>query len=163
MFASGRFYLPRDNVHFGPIPTLVGPKVVWTRPGLRAFLEAVNEVCHVCVWSSMVYSTTERIVEFLFQGLQKPSLILGQESCGILYDEDGRVVMSQTSCWKKQFFKILKSGLWDVSDRLDWNLLKLRPTPQNTLLIDDSPTKGCLNHVLAFMTTIHGVVPLEVR
>ncbi len=64
------------------VPTLIGPKGVYTRPRLREFLAAISDITsHVVIWSSMKRSTVEAVAAFLFQDFRKPFEILGQDSC----------------------------------------------------------------------------------
>jgi hypothetical protein len=64
------------------VPTIVGPKVVFTRPGLLEFLTEISKfAARIFIWSSMKRSTVDKIVDYLFRGLPLPFDILRQDSC----------------------------------------------------------------------------------
>ena len=96
-------------------------------------------IADVTVWSSMKKSTTDSVVQYLFRGIQLPSLVLGQVSCETLKcrDRHGRVSTFKVPGTDKDLF--LK------------NLDKLftghggRFTSANTIVVDDSPNKHILN------------------
>jgi hypothetical protein len=68
----------KDGIHSSTIPTIVGPKAVFTCPGLLEFFTAISEfVVRVFIWSSMKKSTVEQIVNYLFHSLPPPFEILG--------------------------------------------------------------------------------------
>ena len=129
----------------GELDTLINHKAVRARPGLRAFLSEVLDLFHVIVWSSMVLDNTEPIVRFLFSGLPGPCMVLGQEACEELFDEKGVPVPKFGGGGGQQFLKVLRTKLWDVVPRLDDVPHGWWPTADNTLLVDDSPTKSVLN------------------
>ena len=129
----------------GVLDSLVNRKAVRARPGLRAFLREVLDLAHVVIWSSMVLDNTEPIVRFLFAGLPSPCLVLGQEACDELFDERGAPVPKFGGGGGQQFLKVLRSRLWVGVPRLEGVPHGWWPTADNTLLVDDSPTKSVLN------------------
>jgi hypothetical protein len=124
----------------------INHKAVRARPSLRDFLREVLDLFHVVVWSSMVMDNTESIVDFLFRGLPSPCLILGQEACNELVDEKGFLVPKFGGRGGgQQFLKVLRSRLWRGIPMLEGVPHGHWPTSENTLLIDDNPTKSVLN------------------
>lgn len=127
--------------HSCMVPAHVGPKLVWVRPGCKAFLEAVSEFATISIWSSMKVSTTRTISEYLFKNIAYPKVTHGQEHCK-------RVVTSATGnkstflkvkgTEKDVFLKTLSVGLFP----------KYRDffTKDITIIIDDSPHKHVLNN-----------------
>jgi hypothetical protein len=72
----------QQRIHLSTVPTIVVPKVVFTKPGLHKFLTANSKfVARVINWSSMKRSTVEEIVHYLFCSLPQPFEVLGQDSC----------------------------------------------------------------------------------
>lgn len=55
--------------------------------------------------------------------------------------------MTSSSFMKKQFLKILSLHIWEAFPRLVGCPQTFRPSPTNTLLVDDSPSKSCLNPI----------------
>ena len=129
----------------GEFDTLINRKAVRARPGLRAFLREVLDLAYVVVWSSMVLDNTEPIVRFLFRDLPSPCLVLGQEACDELFDDKGVPVPKFGGGGGQQFLKVLKSKLWVGIPLLEGVPYGWWPTSENTLLVDDSPTKSVLN------------------
>lgn len=144
---SGRLHVPSDLIYDENHPTIVGPKVVRVRPGVREFLSRISEVAYLCIWSSMKLNTVELIIDFLFEGLRQPCLVLGQESCHVLHDEKGDVVLKNSAGPRgsPQFLKYLSKVIWSSQIPLYGCLVDFRPMVENTLLIDDSPPKSVLN------------------
>jgi hypothetical protein len=136
---------PEEMDYDGELDTLINRKAVRARPGLRAFLREVLDLAHVVIWSSMVLDNTEPIVRFLFAGLPNPCLVLGQEACDELFDERGAPVPKFGEGGGQQFLKVLRSRLWVGVPRLEGVPHRCWPTADNTLLVDDSPTKSVLN------------------
>jgi len=136
---------PQEMDYEGKFYTLINKKAVRARPGLRRFLSDVLHLAHVVVWSSMLMDNTEAIVGFLFRELARPCLILGQEACDELRDRSGKVVPKVAGGGGQQFLKVLKRNLWVGVPVLEGVPYGCWPTPENTLLIDDSPTKSILN------------------
>lgn len=62
-------------------PAIVGPKAVLPRLGYKQFWERMTQMFYVCIWSSMKKSTVDLVVEFLFNGMSRPAIVLGQEDC----------------------------------------------------------------------------------
>ena len=140
------FRHPNERDYDGELNTLINRKVVRARLGVRDFLREVLDLAHVIVWSSMVMENTEPIVHFLFRDLPSPCLILGQEECDELLDEKGLPVPKFGGRGGgQQFLKVLRSRLWRGIPRLQGVPHGWWPTPENTILIDDSPTKSVLN------------------
>ena len=71
-----------EHVYSPEIPTIVGPKGVFTRPGVREFLQAISEYANIVIWSSMLDGTARQVCSWLFDGLRAPELILGQKLVG---------------------------------------------------------------------------------
>ncbi len=119
------------------VPTLLGPKHVYTRPRLADFLAVVAEVAdRVVVWSSMKRSTVELIAGFLFEGVKQPFEIMGQEFCTKVQISPGRY-LKDLSGTKEIFFKDLSKRVFSIGAASFHN--------DNTLLIDDSPEKSVCN------------------
>jgi hypothetical protein len=72
----------KQGIHSPTVPTIVGPKAVFMRPGLYEFFTTISEFAtRVLIWSSMKRSTVEKIVQYLFRSLPLPFDILEQDSC----------------------------------------------------------------------------------
>ena len=125
------------RVHSATMPTEVGKKFVWVRPGCSNFLSELSTFATITVWSSMLKSTTS----YLFgQSLVNPLRILGQEDCDRvpLRKVGNRMFyMKEVGTQKDIFLKTLSNHLFSSSDG--------RYTLANTLVIDDSPIKHMLN------------------
>jgi hypothetical protein len=68
----------KQGIHSPTVPTIVGPKAVFTRPGLHEFFTTISEfAARVLIWSSMKRSTMEKIVQYFFRRLPLPFDILG--------------------------------------------------------------------------------------
>jgi hypothetical protein len=129
----------------GELDTLINRKAICARPGLWDFLREVLDLFHVVVWSSMVMDNTESIVDFLFHDLPSPCLVLGQEVCNELVDEKGFPVPKFGGRGGEQeFLKVLRSRLWRGVPLLEGVPHGHWLTPENTLHIDDNPTKSVL-------------------
>ena len=116
------------------------------RPGLREFIRKVLDLAHVVAWSSMVMENTKPIINFPFCDLPSPCLVLGQEACDKLLDEKGLPVPKFGGRGRGQrFLKILGSKLWRGIPPLEGVPHGNWPTPENTILIGDNPTKSVLN------------------
>ena len=131
---------PADShVFSSSIPTLVGPKHVYSRPRLADFLAVVAEVAdRVLVWSSMRRSTVELIAGFLFEGIKQPFEIMGQEFCTKVEISRGRY-LTDLSGTKEIFFKDLSKRVFSNSSG------GVSFDKDNTLLVDDSPEKSVCN------------------
>jgi hypothetical protein len=122
----------KDEIHSSTIPTIVGPKVVFTRPGLLEFFTAISDfAARVFIWSSMKRSTIEQIDDYLFRGLPPPFEILAQDNCRKIETSRGKY-LKVISGSKEIFLKNLSEALFIGSTHLDG---------ENTLLIDYSPEK----------------------
>jgi hypothetical protein len=129
-------YDVKQEIHSSTVPTIVGPKVVFTRPGLFEFLiEISNFVACIIIWSSMKRSTIDKIVDYLFRGLPLPFDILGQDSCRKIETSWGKY-LTVIGRSKEIFLKNLSEALLVGSSLLD---------EENTILIDDSPEKCICN------------------
>lgn len=126
--------------HSCTIPARVGPKLVWVRPGCKAFLEAVSKFGTISVWSSMRHSTTKSVVQYLFRSVPAPKITYGQEQCRRvpLSVSDGVTQYLKVKGTDKDvFLKILSSGLFTKPSTVF--------TKDNTIVVDDSPYKHVLN------------------
>jgi hypothetical protein len=120
-------------------PTVVGPKGVFTRPGLHEFLSALPDfVANIVIWSPMRRSTVEQIVDFLFHELPRPYDVLAQESCTKIEPAPGKFLTYIASS-KDILLKILPDKVFTPPNR------GVRFNRDNTLLIDDSPEKSICN------------------
>jgi hypothetical protein len=77
---------PRTNplefyVQSAGVSTILRPKGVFIRPSLRQFLLALSGFANITIWSSMMQSTTNEVVNYLFHGILLPIKVLGQECC----------------------------------------------------------------------------------
>ena len=126
--------------HSATLPSIVGPKAVFVRPDCSQFLSAVSEFADITVWSSMRRRTVEDLCAFLFSDVRPPVNILAQESCDriLLRNERGSIRAMKVGGTSKDIF--LKS----LSKRL-FPHFSGRYSPQNTIIIDDSPVKHILN------------------
>ena len=128
-----------SHVFSSLIPTLLGPKHVYTHPRLADFLAVIAEVTdRVFVWSSMRRSTVELIASFLFEGVKEPFEIMGQEFCTKVEISRGKY-LTDLSGTKEIFFKDLSRRVFSNSSR------GVSFDKDNTLLIDDSPEKSVCN------------------
>jgi hypothetical protein len=126
----------QQGIHSSMVPTIVGTKAVFTRPGLHEFLSAVSKFAtKVIIWSSMKRSTVKEIVHYLFRGLPQPFEVLGQDSCRKIEIYQGKY-LKVISGSKEIFLKNLSKALFIGSTQLDKG---------NTILIDDSPEKCVCN------------------
>ena len=82
---------------------------------------------------------------FPFRELAMPYLLLGEEQCDDLHDRVGKIVPKVRGGRGLQFLKVLKKNLWMGIPMLEGVPHSCLPTPENTLLIDDIPTKSILN------------------
>jgi hypothetical protein len=126
----------QQGTHSSTVPTFVGPKAVFTRPGLHEFLTAISKfAARVIIWSSMKRSTVEDIVHYLFRGLPQPFEVLGQDSCRKIKIYRGKY-LKVIGGSKEIFLKNLSEALFVGSTQLD---------EENTIIIDDSPEKCVCN------------------
>ena len=144
------FCKPEDANYNGP-PTFIKSKLVHLRPWLRTFLEIVQQRWWVVVWSSMKAENTNAVVEFIFKGLEPPCMVLAQEACRVLYTPDGKVVKKPNNPASPQYLKVLKPIFWDQRPSLIGVPYDVRPTRENTLMVDDSAAKNMLNPTANFI------------
>jgi hypothetical protein len=129
-------YDERQGIHSSTVPTIVGPKVVFTRPGLLEFLIEINKFsARIFIWSSMKRSTIDKIVDYLFRGLPLPFDILRHDSCRKIETSRGKY-LTVIGGSKEIFLKNLSEALFVGSAFLN---------EENTILIDDSPEKYVCN------------------
>jgi hypothetical protein len=75
-------------------PTFIVPKFVRVRPRGCEFLSCISEVAYLCIWSSMILNIVELISDvILIEGSSWLCLVLGQESCYLLHNGKGGVVI----------------------------------------------------------------------
>ena len=125
------------------IPAFVGPKVVLPRLGYKLFWEKMTQMFHVCIWSSMRRSTVRLLVQYLFDELPKPSLVLGQEDCTTYKDIWNNELRNPLKPESVMYFKNLLRAFWWPPQSFDFG--RLTATSSNTILVDDSPYKSCCN------------------
>jgi hypothetical protein len=129
-------YDERQRIHSSTVPTIVGPKAIFTHPGLLEFLIEISKfVARIFIWSAMKRSTVNKIADYLFRGLPLPFDILGQDSYRkIETSRDKYLIVIGGS--KEVFLKNLSEALFIGSTLLD---------KENTILIDDTPEKCICN------------------
>jgi hypothetical protein len=126
----------KQGIRLPTVPTIVGPKAVFTRPSLHEFFTEISEfTARILIWSSMKKSTVEKIVQYFFHGLPLPFDILGQDSCRRIETSWGKY-LTVIGGSKEIFLKVFSEKLFIGSTRMD---------SQNTILIDDSPEKCVCN------------------
>jgi hypothetical protein len=99
-------------------------------------LEKLSEFAYITVWSLMMQSITEQVVDYLFHGNVYPVVVYGQESCESIQVKK-EVDLKYPKSGKSIFLKTLNIRFF-----LDNGC---RYTNDNTILIDDSPEKIILN------------------
>ena len=129
----------QSEPHSATIPSIVGPKAVYVRPGCLAFLVELQKIAFVSVWSSMKKTTIEEICKYLFRGGQMPINVLGQDSCKTVKckDTSGRLVSFKEPRTDKDLF-LKNLELLFSSSRGNF-------TCNNTVIVDDSPRKHIMN------------------
>jgi hypothetical protein len=70
-------YYIEGFVHSTTVPTCVGTKAIYVRPGLADFVRRVSEFADITIWSSMMYSTTKQVVDYLFHNNVPPVAVYG--------------------------------------------------------------------------------------
>jgi hypothetical protein len=127
------------NLFSSIVPTIVGPKGVYTRSGLAEFLVEIREVtAYIVVWNSMKRSTVEDVVKYLFNGLPQSFKFFGQESCGKIEISRDQYLKGLNG-YKEIFLKTLLDQMISSGSKaalFDSN---------NTILIDDSLEKSVCN------------------
>ena len=133
-----KFFYGEGFVHSETIPTYVGPKAIYVRPSVAAFVRRVGEFANITVWSSMMQSTASQVVDYLFHRNIKSMAIYGQESCDTIQVNNGEELKYPKSD-KSIFLKTMSSHLFlgDAS----------RYKENNTILIDDSLKKNIFNNI----------------
>lgn len=127
-----------DQPHSATVPAIVGPKAVFVRPNCTHFLRELALIAHVSIWSSMKMCTVQKIVDYLFVGLDKPRTILGQESCTTLKcEEQGRIVTFREPGTTRDLFVKDANNLF--------NNFEGQFHGDNTVIVDDSPMKHFVN------------------
>lgn len=144
------FCKPEDAKYDGP-PAYIKSKLVHLRPWLRRFLQMVQRRWWVVVWSSMTPDNTNAVVEFIFKGIEPPCLVLAQNACKILYTHENKVVKKPNNPSVPQYLKVMRLALWDQRPSLIGVPYDVRPTRENTLMVDDSAAKNVLNPTANFI------------
>jgi hypothetical protein len=85
------------------------------------------------------------------QGHRAPYLVLAQDACKILYTPDRKVVKKPNNPASPQYLKVLRLLLWDQRPSLIGVPYDVRPTRENTLMVDDSAAKNVLNPIANFI------------
>jgi hypothetical protein len=129
-------YYAEGFLHSATIPTCVGPKAVYVRPGVANFIRRMTGFADITVWSSMMQSTTGEVVKYLFHNNIQPVAVYGQESCDTIQVNEGEELKYSKSD-KSIFLKTMSTHLFlrEAS----------RYKKKNTILRDDSPEKSILN------------------
>jgi hypothetical protein len=126
----------QQRIHSSTVPTIVGPKAVFTRPGLHEFLTTISKfAARVIIWNSMKRSTVKEIVHYLFRGLPQPFEVLGQDSCRKIKIYRGKY-LKVIGGSKEIFLKNLSKAFFIGSTQLD---------EENTIIINDNPKKCVCN------------------
>ena len=134
-------YKSDDAPHSSTIPAQVGPKLVWVRPGCKAFLRGLSKFATISVWSSMKVTTTRSIAAFLFKAITPPKVIRGQEHCAKIVtsiENRRKSFLKVKGTEKDVFLKTLAHGLFPVDPECFTN--------NNTIVVDDSAYKHVLNN-----------------
>jgi hypothetical protein len=131
-----KLYYVEGFLHSATIPTCVGPKAIYVRPGVANFIRRVTGFADITVWSSMMQSTATEVVKYLFHNNVQPVAVYGQESCDTIQVNEGEELKYPKS-YKSIFLKTMSTHLFlgEAS----------RYKKMNTILIDDSPEKSILN------------------
>jgi hypothetical protein len=144
------FCKPKDAKYDGP-PTYIKSELVHLRLWLRRFLQIAHKKWWVVVWSSMTAENTNAVVEFIFKGIEPPCLVLAQDACKILYTPDRKVVKKPNNLASPQYLKVFWLLLWDQRPSLIGVPYDVRPTRENTLMVDDNVAKNILNPTANFI------------
>ena len=88
-------------------------------------------------------STVDLVVEFLFDGMFRPAIVLGHEDCVIFKDIWNNELRNLLKQEVVLFFKSLNKMFWWPSASLDSGCITA--TILNTVIVDDNPYKGCCN------------------
>ena len=141
---------PRKNELIPDHANRVAGRVIWPRPGLHNFLSKLFQHFHVLIWSSMEDRRTSDIVAHILRPHMKPIDVMGQSACLTVLDGLGRALRDPLNEHKPIFFKCLAEKVWQRQNTVEQQT-GFRPSPQNTLLIDDSVEKTYLNPPLNVM------------
>ena len=125
------------------LPALVGPKVIIPRRGYKVFWYWMSTMFHLCIWLSIKKSTVDLVVDYLFAGLPKFALVLGQEDCTTFKDMWGNVVTNPLKPTTPLFLKSLVRKFWWPPISFDSG--RITATESNTILVDDCPYKFVCN------------------
>lgn len=91
----------------------------------------------------MKKSTVDLVVEFLFDGMSKPAIVLAQEDCITFKNTLNNEIRNPLKPKAVLFFKSLNKTFWWPHVSLDSG--RMTATIVNTVLVDDSPYKGHCN------------------
>lgn len=127
-------------------PNVHQDKLVYLQPRLCLFsLKIVQSKWWVIVWSSMKSENTQANVQFIFIGIEPPCMVLGQELWTTLLTMGGRVVGKPGNSAVNQYLKVLKPIFQGQCPTMIGCPYDLRPTRDNTLTVDNSPSRNILN------------------
>ena len=116
-------------------------KAVYVRPNCLNFLEELEKIASISVWSSMKILNVEGVVNYLFPKGKLPCLMLVQDSCTTLRcrDSSGRLTTFMVPGMQKELF--LKN--------LDTLFCGYRGifNSRNTIIVDGSPLKHIMNRL----------------
>jgi hypothetical protein len=132
-----KLFYKEGFVYLATIPTCVGPKAIYIRPEVAAFVRRVSGFADITVWSSMMQSIASQVVDYFFHRNVKPVAVYGQESCDAIQVNNGEELKYPKS-EKRIFLKTMSSHLFLGE--------AFRYKEKNTILIDDSPEKSILNN-----------------
>jgi len=91
----------------------------------------------------MKKSTVDLLVDYLFAGLPKPALVLGQADCTLFKDMWNNVVMNPMNPEAPLLLKSLLNKFWWPPISFDYG--RITAAPSNTILVDDCPYKSVCN------------------
>ena len=115
-----RFKNTNFCVHSAMMPTEVGKKFVWMRPGCSDFLSELSTFVTITIWNSMLELTIRDIYNYFFgPSLVNPHRILGQEDCDrVLLRKVGNTMfyMKEVGTQKDMFLKTLSNHLLNNFD-----------------------------------------------
>lgn len=127
------------NISSLVVPSMLGPKVIYTRPLLWEVLEEVSYITdRIVIWSSIKKSIIELMAGFLFMGLRPLFEILGQDGCTKI-ETSPRKFLTGFNSSQEIFLKVLVVRLFSNPCG------SAAFSPENTLLIDDSLEKCIYN------------------
>ena len=97
-------------------------------------------------------------VEFILKGLEPPCLVLQHEFCENLYTPDNKVVKKPNNPTLNQYLKVLKPIVLDWHPFMVGCPYDVRPTRDNTMIVDDNASKNVLNLTSIFTICFTSVV-----